>query len=255
MKRAMLAVVVLGVAASGCITEQVNPLAHELKYQLTPAPAMEKALDKSIAVVPFEDGRMHDGANKAESTSMLVNCIPLVFYTTARHTHPEVTYNTSVAGVWKDVKTAGTLDEAMPKLLADYLHRSRRFSTAVFVEAAEVKQPHDYDFVLRGKLLDANLIERRYSYCLGPAALAAHLLGAPMVKYDASLAVEWELVDGQGKVLATKVASLEQPVCHYSGLYYGLEHEQKDVPFGLYVEAVRTVNKRIAADVCDQLVE
>ena len=34
----------------------------------------------------------------------------------------------------------------------------------------------------------------------------------------------------------------------YSGLYYGLIVDHKDVPFGLYVSAVREINAKIAND-------
>ncbi len=256
MKRAMLIGAVLVWAVSGCTTMQVNPLSHELKYQLTPAPAMEKFVDKSIAVVPFDDARMYDGANKTTSTSTAWNIVPFVVYTTGVVSHPEVSYNTSVSGMGSYVKAAGTMADAIPKLLAEYLHRSRRFSKAVFVEAAEVRDHHPYDMVLRGTLVESKLTATRFSYGLGPAAPVAYLFGAPVVKYSASLTVDWQLYDARGdKIGPKKTATLEGPVVQHTGLYYGLVRDHKDVPFGLYVDAVRTVNTKIAEEISEQIAD
>lgn len=256
MKRVMLVVAVLALAVSGCTTVRVNPLYHELSYQLTPAPNAEMSVDKTIAVVPFDDARMYDDVNIATSDSMLLNCMPLVPYTVRHETHPEVTHNTSEDGLSSSIKVAGTMADAMPKLLADYLHRARRFSKAVYVEAAEVKRPHHYDYVLRGTLVDSKLVTTRYSYCLGPAAVVPYLLGLPAARYSASLTVDWQLYDASGQPVGNKrTASVETPVVHYTGLYYGMSVNHKDAPFGLYIEAVRTVNEKIANGVCELVAE
>jgi len=98
MKRVMLVVAVLALAVSGCTTVRVNPLYHELSYQSTPAPNAEMSVDKTIAIIPFDDGRMYDDRNVATSDNTLLNCLPLVPYTVGHDTHPEVTYNTSEGG-------------------------------------------------------------------------------------------------------------------------------------------------------------
>ena len=256
MRRVMLVVAVLALAVSGCTTVRVNPLYHELSYQLTPALDTEMSVDKTIAVVPFDDGRMYDDANIATSDSVLLNWLPLVPYTVGHDTHPEVTHNTSEGGCSNSIKVAGTLADAMPKLLADYLHRARRFSKAVYVEAAEVKGPHHYDYVLRGTLVESKLETTRYSYCLGPAALVPYLLGLPTTRYSASLTVEWQLYDMSGKPVGNKrTSSVETPVVHYAGLYYGTLSNHKNAPFGLYIEAARTANEKIATGVCELVAE
>lgn len=252
MKKAMLIVAALVLAVSGCTTVQVNPLSHELSYQFTPTPDVEKSVDKSIAIVPFEDGRMHDGANKTESTSMLVNLVPLVLWTTGYVSHPEVEYNTTSVGICDYVKASGSMANALPKILAAYLGRSRRFSKATFVEYAEVKGSHSYDYVLRGTLVESDVVVTRLSYGLSVAAPAAYILGAPMAHYSASLTVDWQLYDAAGEPVGAKQTStLEAPLTKTKGLYYGAWANQKTVPIGLYVEAIRTVNEQIADGVSE----
>lgn len=252
MRKAMLIVAALALAVSGCTTVQVNPLSHELSYQFTPAPNVEKSVDKSIAVVPFEDGRMYNNANKTTSTSILLNLVPLVWYTTGNVSHPEVVYNTTDVGISSCVKASGSMADALPKVLAAYLARSRRFSKAAFVEYAEVKGAHDYDYVLRGTLVESKVTATRYSYCLGPAAVATYLLGAPMVYYSASLTVDWQLHDASGKPVGSRqTATLDAPIGICNGLYYGMWVNQKSVPIGLYVEALREVNAKITEGVSE----
>ena len=97
MKRSLFIFAALIVAAAGCVsTVQVNPLAHELAYQLTPTPAPDLTVSKSIAVVPFEDGRMYDGANISNFTPAVVNLLPGVWSTTRVDSHPEVVFNLSL---------------------------------------------------------------------------------------------------------------------------------------------------------------
>ena len=180
MRRAMLIVAALVFAVSGCRTTTVNPLYHELSYLQTPAQDAEKTVGKSLAVVPFADKRAAD--NKASTTWRLLNLLPLVIYTTGYETHPEVVYNTTACGLGGQVKAAGTLADAMPKLLADYLNRSRRFTKVQFVEAAEVRDKHSYDLVLRGTLVESKLKKTVLTYCLGPGAVALYILGAPVVR-------------------------------------------------------------------------
>jgi len=252
MKKAIWVVAALALAVSGCTSTQVNPLNHELDYQFTPAPDVERSVDKSIAVVPFEDGRMYNGANRTTSTSLLVNLIPLVPYTTGKVSHPEVVYNTSVVAIGENVKAAGTMANALPKILANHLHRSRRFSKAAFVEYAEVKGSHDYDYVLRGTLANSTVTATRLSYCLGPAAVVPYLLGAPMVHYSAELTVDWQLYDASGQPVGAKqTATLEAPIEKCTALYWGMWASEKTVPVGLYVEAIRTVNQQIINNVSE----
>lgn len=252
MRMTILGVVALALAVSGCTTVQVNPLSHELDYQFTPAPDVDKSVDKSIAIVPFEDGRMFNGANKTESTSILINLLPLVPYTTGKVSHPEVTYNTTSVSIGSDVKAAGTMANALPKILASHLHRSRLFSKATFVEYAEVKGSHSYDYVLRGTLVNSTVTATRLSYCVGPAAIAFYALGAPIVHYSAELTVDWQLYDANGQAVGAKqTATLEVPLKQTNGLYYGMWASDKVVPIGLYVEAVRTVNQQIADGVVE----
>ena len=107
MKRAMWILAALVLAASGCTTVQVNPLYHELAYQLTPAPDVEKFVDKTIAIVPFVDGRMFNAANVKTSVSCLVNLLPLVPYTSKHDSHPEVVYNAFTRmNVWSTCQTS-----------------------------------------------------------------------------------------------------------------------------------------------------
>lgn len=257
MKRSLFLFAALIVAAAGCVsTVQVNPLAHELAYQLTPTPAPDLAVNKTIAVVPFEDGRMYDGANMSTFTPMIVNFVPGIWSTTRVDSHPEVVHNRSVCGPMSVVLAAGTLDDAMPKLLADYLHRSRRFNNAVFVEAAEVAGQHNFDYVLRGRLVESQLVTKRYTYGVSLLAVVPHLLGAPVCHTSASLTVQWQLFDQAGRpVGGVKTATLSEPVDVFSGLYYGRVIDHKSVPLGLYVGAVREVNANIANDLSDMLAD
>lgn len=253
MKRAMMIGAAVILAVSGCMTtQQVNPLCHELSYFETPSAPEGRVVPKSIAVVPLKDLR----ESTTTSTSMVVNCLPLVWYTTGADSHPEVVYNTSVGGIGKTVTAAGTLADAIPQVLADYLHKSGRFASVKFVTAAELKGSHSYDFVLRGKLVDSQLITTRYSYFVGPGALGLYLLGAPMVKYSASLTVDWRLYDAKGAPRGeVMTATTDGPITQYTGLYYGLSRQEKDVPFGLYVDAVRVINRRTAHALTDLLTE
>jgi len=243
----MLILAALVVTVAGCTTVQVNPLSHELDYQYTPAPNVEASVEKSIAVVPFEDGRMHDGNNRMTSDSLWLNVIPLWFRTRADVSHPEVVYNTTVVGIGDYVKAEGSLADAVPQLLAEHLHRSRLFSNAKFVEYAEVKGSHTFDYVLRGTLVQSKVVAHRYSWCLGPAAPVVYILGAPMVHYQADLIVDWRLYDAGGQAIGPKQRSQTIiPLTRWNGLYYGMWSSQKTTPIGLYVEAVREVNGKIA---------
>jgi len=252
MRRAIWLLALLVPVAAGCTTVQVNPLAHELNYQFTPAPDPVKAVDKALAVVPFADGRMLDGNNVTRSTSAVWNCLPFVWRTVAYDSHPEVTYNSSVGGAFSRVKVAGTLADALPELLAAQLGRSRRFAKVAFVEASEVRDRHSYDYVLRGKLVESKLESVRLSYGLGPAALVPHLLGLPLVRYTASLTVEWQLFDSAGNAVGPRVTeTLDKLIVRDNALYYGWTHENKDMPFGLYVEAARSINTKIEEKLMD----
>ena len=249
MRMATLVVMALALAVSGCTTTQVNPLSHELDYQFTPAPDVEKSVNRSIAIVPFEDGRMLDGANKMESTSVLVNLLPLVPYTTGKISHPEVSYSTTVIGVGSEVKAAGTMADALPKILAGQLGLSRLFSKATFVTSEEVK---GFDYVLRGKLVNSTVTSTRLSYCVGPAAVALYVIGAPFVHYSAELTVEWQLYDAGGQAVgARQTATLAAPIEQCVALYWGMWADNKTVPTGLYVEAIKTVNQQIADGVVE----
>ena len=252
MKRATLILAALALGVVGCTTVTLNPLSHELDYHFTPAPDVGASVDKTIAVVPFEDGRMYDGNNQTVSTSLLWNALPLVLYTTGHVSHPEVVYNTTAWGMDETVKAAGSMADALPMLLADYLHRSRRFSVAKFVHYAEVKGSHDFDYVLRGTLVQSNVKARRYSWFLGPAAPVTYLLGAPMVHYSADLVVEWQLYDAGGNPVGAKqMATLDAPLTRTRALYYGMWADNKTVPLGLYVAAIRQVNAKIADDLSE----
>ena len=247
MKKATLILAALVVTVAGCTTVQVNPLSHELDYQYTPAPNVEASVDKSIAVVPFEDGRMYNGNNRKTSDSLWLNVLPLWFRTTAEVTHPEVVYNTTEVGIGDYVLASGSLADAVPQLLAEHLHRSRLFSNAKFVEYAEVKGSHNFDYVLRGTLVRSTVVARRYSWCLGPAAPVAYILGAPMVTYQADLVVDWQLYDAGGQAVGPKQRSQTiVPLRRVKGFYYGIWSNQKTTPLGLYVEAIREVNGKIA---------
>ena len=248
MRMAILGVVALALAVSGCTTTQVNPLSHELNYQFTPAPDQDKTVDKTIAIVPFEDGRMFDGANKTESTSLMVNLIPLVWYTTGKVSHPEVVYNTTDLGMSSTVKASGAMEEALPQILAEHLDRSRLFKNATFVAGSEIK---GYDYVLRGKVVDSTVTATRYSYLLGPAAIVPYLLGAPIVDYSAELTVEWELYDAGGAQVGADTETLSAPIEKSNALYYGMWVDNKTMPIGLYVEAFQTVNQMIADGVME----
>ena len=248
MRMVTLVVVAMALAVSGCTTTQVNPLSHELDYNFTPAPSPKNAVDKSIAVVPFEDGRMFGGANKTKSTSLMLNLVPLVWYTTGEVSHPEVVYNTTDLEFASTVKASGSMEEALPQILADHLGRARLFSKATFVTSEEVD---GYDYVLRGRLVNSTVKAERYSYLLGPAAIAPYLLGAPMAKYSASLTVEWQLYNASGKPIGAGKAMLKDPIEQYVALYYGMWADNKTMPIGLYVEAIKTVNQQIINDVIE----
>jgi predicted nucleic acid-binding Zn-ribbon protein len=113
------------------------------------------------------------------------------------------------------------------------------------------------DLVLRGELVKATLTQRRYSYGLSVAMVAAYLLGAPINKYEASLQVDWQLFDAKtdAPVGPKKTATVEAPVTRFSGFYYGYSTCGQSTPFGLYVEAVKQVNAAIAHGLSEQLAE
>ena len=158
-------------------------------------------------------------------------------------------YNKTDLGLGTEVRAAGSMEEALPQILAGHIERSRLFSKATYVTSEEVK---GYDYVLRGTLVESTVTATRYSYLLGPAAIVPYVLGAPMAKYSASLTVNYQLYNANGdKVDAEQTATLEAPLTQNVALYYGMWSNSKTMPIGLYVEAIKTVNRDVVNGVIE----
>jgi hypothetical protein len=246
MKRAILAMAVLVLAASGCAEMQQSTLSEELNYEPPPVTDVAKRIKGSIVVVPFVDARVDNGDEL--STSIFWNLVPLVHYTTLVETHPEAEHAPA------NTQVRGTLAQAIPKLLVEQLKETGRAPNAEYAEAAEGEGFRPGDYVVRGVLVNSALTTSRYSYGLGPAALVLHVLGLPHCKYSAWVETEWRLYDGTGELIGKKrTASAIEPVEQYQGLYYGWCAGDTSAPLGLYAEAVRAVNEQIAEELSARL--
>jgi len=251
MKRTMLIMAALVIAVSGCAAREAA-LYKELTYKPDALTDVTLATDKAIVVVPFVDARKE---SEAASECLLWNLVPLVVRTTLVETHPELVYKTS-GSCFRPVKMTGTLADAIPKLLAEQLRVTRRAPQAQYAEDVEGEGFKETDLVLRGTVVRSALTTKRYSYGLGPAAVVAYFLGAPMVRYSAWLEVDWQLFDANNKpVSLKKTASVETPIVQPAGLYCGRRAYGKNAPLGLYVAAVKAVNEKIARDLSQELAQ
>jgi hypothetical protein len=254
MKQAMMVVAGLILATSGCtVVTEVNPLYEEVNYHPETSAGSVQPVDKALAVVQFEDAR----PSTAESQHLLLNSLPFVWATRGVDSHPEAVHNNTIYSTSRPVYALGTLNEALTRLLARDLHRTRQFSKVDFVEALP-KKTDEYDLVLRGKLLNSDLTTDRYAYCLGPLAYVPYLLGAPVVLYRPDLVVEWQLFDSKGEPLGKpqRVGAVDvKPISQYAGLYYGWYRNHRIVIMGVVSEAIKQVNAQIVPRVGLELTE
>ncbi len=245
MKRAMLALGLVVLVASGCVSVREIALHEELAYKLDPVEGRIPATDKVIAVLPFDDERFDNTAEL--STSPCWNLVPFVCYTTQLTARPELRYKTTSSGLFHKVVITGTLADAIPRLLVDHLKQSGRASNAVYGEPPAVEGKAAYDYVVRGAVVGSALSRKRYTYGLGPLAVIPYLFFAPTSRYTACLEVEWQLFDAAGKPIGQKaLAAVEYPMEHSAGLLYGGSVSGKNAPAGMYIEAVKAVNEQIA---------
>ena len=245
MKRAMLALGLAVLCASGCVSVREIALRDELAYELDPVEGKIPATKKVVAVLPFDDERLDNSSELSGAACW--NLVPFVLYTTQVKTHPELCYKTTSSGLFHKVVIKGTLADAIPWLLVDHLKQSGRAVNAVYGEPQTVEGKPAYDYVVRGSVVGSALTRKRLSYGLGPLALIPYLFFAPTSHYTAWLEVEWQLFDAAGKPVGQKaLAALEQPVLHTAGLLYGGSVSGKNAPAGMYIEAVKAVNEQIA---------
>jgi hypothetical protein len=254
MKQAMVVMIGLFLAATGCTTvSQVNPVREEVAYHTSSSGGAIKPVEKSLVVVAFEDVR----PRTMTSESLMMNWVPFILASRGAVTHPEAVYSQTLMSTSRPVFMVGTMNEAIASLLARDLHMTRQFSNVQFVKDLPTKTDQ-FDLVLRGRLLKSTLIEKRYSYYVGPLAMIPYILGAPLLSYEPDLVVEWRLYDSNGKPVGdAHMVGIEnpKPMVQRSGLYYGWYRNHRLAPIGVLSEAIREVNSQIVTRVAQELTE
>jgi hypothetical protein len=195
-------------------------------YQL-PGPVEGRQLDRSLAVVPFEEAR----PPRLYTTTgrMFLTYVPLLPWVTLPFERLDESVRKQSEGIERGGRgiTSGaaqsvappfeeyTYPRSFPRAIADDLAAAGIFREVRFVEADAAQ---GFDYALRGSVRESPLRNSATSFGLGMAGVLLWLIPVPMQKTSASVSVDMELVQSRsGEVVWRK--SLNAYVSRYATMY------------------------------------
>lgn len=192
-----------------------------------PGSVAARSLDRSLAVVPFEEERpprLYGLAGR-----LFMTYIPLLPYVSI----PFERLDESVRIQSKAIESGGrgmtagaaqgvappfeeyTYPRSFARAIADDLNTSGLFREVAFVEEDAVA---GFDYVLRGAVRESPLRETATSFGLGMAGVLLWFLPIPMQKTSAAVAVDLTLTDaGSGETVWTR--ELESDISRFGTMY------------------------------------
>lgn len=215
-------VLLVVVACSAC---QLTPT-FTTGYEL-PGRSSVRSLDRSLAVVPFEEAR----PPRLYTTTgrLFLTYVPLIPYVTS----PFERLDESVKKQSDSIEAGGrgmtmgatqsvappfeqyNYPRSFPRAIADDLNASGLFRSVQFVEADAVGE---VDYVLNGSVRESPLRSTATSFGLGMAGVLLWFIPVPMQKTTASVTVDLSVTDRRtGEVVWTR--SLESEVSRYATMY------------------------------------
>ncbi len=179
-------------------------------YQVS-GPIAGETLDRSVAVVPFQELRPPREYSSAGRT--FLTYVPLLPWVSMPFERVDEIVRKQSEGIAQGGRgmTSGaaqsvappfeeyTYPRSFPRAIADDLHASKLFREVRFVEADQVG---GFDYVLRGSVRESPLRGTVTSFGLGMAGVLLWILPIPMQKTSAAVDVEMTLTDaGTGQVV------------------------------------------------------
>lgn len=195
-------------------------------YQI-PGPIAGPTLDRSVAVIPFEERR--PPREYSSAGRMFLTYVPLLLWVSMPFERLDESVRKQSEGIEKGGRgiTAGaaqsvappyeeyTYPRSFPRAIADDLNGSRLFREVRFVEPDAIG---GFDYVLRGTVRESPLRSTATSYGLGMAGVLLWFLPIPMQKTSASVTVEMTLTDAHtGQVVWNR--ALESDISRLATMY------------------------------------
>lgn len=174
-------------------------------YQI-PGPLATRPLDRSVAVIPFEEQRPPRVYTKAGR--MFLTYVPLLPWVSFPFERLDESVRKQSEGIERGGRgiTAGaeqpvappyeqyTYPRSFARAIADDLNGSQLFREVRFVEADATA---GFDYVLRGAVRESPLRSTATSYGLGMAGVLLWFLPIPMQKTTAAVSVDLTLTDAR----------------------------------------------------------
>lgn len=195
-------------------------------YQI-PGPAAGQSLDRSVAVIPFEEQR--PPREYSSAGRLFLTYVPLLPWVSM----PFERIDESVKRQSEEIDKGGrgitsgaaqsvappydqyTYPRSIPRAIADDLNGAHLFREVRFVDADATG---GFDYVLRGTVRESPLTSTATSYGLGMAGVLLWILPIPMQKTSASVSVDMTLTDSQtGQIVWER--SLESNVSRMATMY------------------------------------
>jgi hypothetical protein len=208
--------------ASGCQLTATFTTGYEM-----PGRVAERSLDRSVAVVPFEEAR----PPRLYTTSgrMFLTYVPLLPWVTLPFERLDESVRKQSESIERGGRgiTAGATQSVAPpfeeytyprsfaRTIADDLQASGVFREVRFVEDEGAS---GFDYVLRGVVRESPLRNSTTSFGLGMAGVLLWIIPVPMQKTSASVTVDLELADAASGAVVWK-RSLESDVSRYATMY------------------------------------
>ncbi|MEN8183661.1 MAG: hypothetical protein ABFS46_14120 [Myxococcota bacterium] len=192
-----------------------------------PGRAAVQSLDRSLAVVPFEEAR----PPRLYTTTgrLFLTYVPLIPYVTS----PFERLDESVKKQSEGIEAGGrgitmgatqgvappyeqyTYPRSFPRAISDDLNASGLFREVRFVEPDAVG---DFDYVLRGSVRESPLRSTTTSFGLGMVGVLLWFIPVPMQKTTAGVTIDLR-VESQETGEAVWARSLESEVSRYATMY------------------------------------
>ncbi len=178
-------IIVSALVSAGCATQ------YSWVYSANNYKPVNTKSDKSVAVLPFKDGRSNEN-----STKIFLYLIPLVPFGPADYDVPEGAQKHINSGLWTNYKPV----EDFPKALAEELRSANLFKEAYF----DFKKGGS-DYVINGTILSTKYSGKIISYGLSAYGPILWLIGLPASSISNELSLELVLLDSKtDKILFTK---------------------------------------------------